>query len=532
MEQKRCLALNRAFSSFDQRVINGGFVQHHGCKYLYSLCVTSAAIFLWSLSGWATPGLVLLDNPLRRSFTGFASSVAVVGDLDGDQVPDYLIGAYEYHWNGSLNQGRAFVFSGRSGKVLFTLDNPSPRQDATRNPHHGPAFGSAVAAAGDVNRDGVPDVFVGAFNQESSGRAFVFSGKDGTLLYPVQAPQRQPGAGFGWAVASLGDLTGDEIPELVVGAFAQDGDGRAFVFNGRDGALLRTLAPAPVSRTTSAAGGREYRRAPGASRQPVLPPPPSGSAFGWSVAGAGDLDGDGVPDILVGAPYTSVGDMPVQGRVYAFRGRDGQRLYTLDDPTPRPGAVFGWHVAAGGDFNHDGVPDVLVGAPYKDVETSPAQGEAFVFSGADGTPLLSLHNPTPTKAYSGFGHAVAVSPDINQDGVPEILVGAPYQTVDQFHIQGEVFLFNGRDGRHLTTFDNPYPHQGSMFGYSVAVPGDIDGDGVPDIAIGAFGQSMLDKVAVGRVYVFLSRAERAEAVAEHMRSRKKTAFEGGGACAP
>jgi len=67
-----------------------------------------------------------------------------------------------------------------------------------------------------------------------------------------------------------------------------------------------------------------------------------------------------------------------------------------------------------------------------------------------------------------------------------------------------VFLFNGQDGRHLTTFDDPYPHQGATFGYSIASPGDINGDQIPEFAIGASGQIILDKVAVGRVFVFLS----------------------------
>jgi len=214
-----------------------------------------ALSLLWSLPAWAAPGLLILDNPLRLSFTGFASSLAVVGDIDGDGVSDYLVGAYEYYWRKNLNQGRVFVFSGQSGKLLRTLDLPDPYQGA--------AFGGAVAAAGDVNQDGVPDLLVGAFGQGESGQAFVFSGKTGKLLYTMQAPQRQSGAGFGWALAALGDLTGDGVPELVVGAFAQEGRGRVFVFDGKNGKLLRTLAPPSSSESMT---------------------------FGWSVAAAGDLD--------------------------------------------------------------------------------------------------------------------------------------------------------------------------------------------------------------------------------------------------
>ena len=72
-------------------------------------------------------------------------------------------------------------------------------------------------------------------------------------------------------------------------------------------------------------------------------------------------------------------------------------------------------------------------------------------------------------------------------------------------------LFDGRDGRHLSTFDDPSPHQGSTFGYAVVSPGDVNGDQIPDFAVGAAGQSIMDKVAVGRVYIFLSRSEHAEA---------------------
>jgi hypothetical protein len=199
-----------------------------------------------------------------------------------------------------------------------------------------------------------------------------------------------------------------------------------------------------------------------------------------------------------------VGAITVQGRVYAFSGKDGELLLTLDDPQPAAGEVFGWRITSAGDLNKDGAPDIVVGAPYKDVGANPSQGQAFVFNGADGKILYTLNNPAP-KPYAGFGYVLVRGPDVDEDSASEILVGAPFQTVDQFHVQGEVFVFNGWDGRHLITFDDPYPHQGASFGYSIASPGDVNGDKFPDFALGASGQGIMDKVAVGRVFVFLSR---------------------------
>ena len=429
---------------------------------------------------WADSHLILLEQPQRQSFTGFGSSFAQVGDLDGDGVPDYVVSAYQQYWGGNMKQGRAYVFSGRTGLLLRALDLPDPQKDAGAGmtPYNGASFGNAVAAAGDVNADGTPDIVVGAFNQKGRGEAYVFDGKTGALLFTLQPPQPQLGAGFGWAVASLGDLTHDQVPELLISAIAQDGTGRAFVFDGKTRALLYTLAP---------------------------PAAQSGGAFGWSVTSIGDLDKDGVPDLVIGAPYTTVGNNPVQGQAYAFSGRTGALLYVLNDPEPRASATFGWCVAVGGDFNGDRVPDVLVGAPYKDVGDNRYEGAAFVFSGVDGAPLYTLHDPALDNVYAGFGSSMAASPDLNNDGVADILVGAPFQAVDQYRIQGEVFLFDGQTGKHLSTFDNPAPHQGSSFGYMVKSLGDVNGDHVPDVAISAVGQTLLERYfAVGRVYIFLS----------------------------
>lgn len=112
----------------------------------------------------AQPRIVNIDHPHQLPITGFASDFAVLGDVDGDGAPDYVIGAYQHRWNGNERQGRVFVCSGRTGSLLYTIDNLSPQPDG--------AFGYAVAATGDVNADSVPDVLVGAFGQGEAGSAW------------------------------------------------------------------------------------------------------------------------------------------------------------------------------------------------------------------------------------------------------------------------------------------------------------------------------------------------------------------------
>ena len=466
---------------------------------LSSRCIVTS-LFVTVLVSWgavvqAEPSIMTIDHPAKLPLTGFASAFEVLGDIDADGIPDYLIGAYQQRVDSNKRQGRVFVYSGRTGRLIHTIDNPSPQPDS--------AFGFAVAALGDLNADGVPDFIVGAFGQGEagsalsltladqegqlkegldikkvgSGQAFVFSGKDGQLLYTLQAPEQDAGAGFGFSTAALGDLTGDGVPELLIGAPAQGGSGRAYIFNGQDASLLHVLSP---------------------------PSPPGRDAFGWSGAGAGDLNKDGIPDLLVGAPYTNVGEHAILGRVYAISGSDQALLYPIEPPNPKAGSAFGWDIASGGDLNKDGVTDTLVGAPYRDVESNSEQGEAYAFNGVDGSLLLSLHDPGQKNAYAGFGYRVAWTDDINEDGASEILISAPHQTVDEFQIQGSVFVFNGWDGRHLISFDNPNPHQGSKFGYTLGSPGDLNNDGIPEFAIGASGQTIGANVAAGRLFVFQS----------------------------
>ena len=490
-----------------------------GSRFCRVLLVCLLAAPPLALAPASAPAKVLdVDNPRFHSFAGFAETMAMIGDVNGDGASDFLVGSYndpvEAHVRFGLErlrsaaemkvvrEGRAFVFSGTGGELLYTVDSPkSPEVEAARYSRFGLGFGCAVAALGDVSRDGTPDFAVGAFSHSRSGRVFIFSGRDGSLLATLTDPTLPEEAAFGWALASLDAGRGGAAANTI--AVGAPGVDKVIVFS-----------------------------AEGAKRLFAVGNPAGPGAFGWALDRAGDVNGDGVSDLIVGAPYQDLGGKGSSGRVvpqragslgaapekaaeehrrnrvhgqaFVFSGANGNPLLTLDDPTPTPGAALGWVVAGPGDVNKDGTPDLLVSAPYRDAEQVRSQGAVFLFSGKDGSLLYALATPNP-HSFSIFGLFAAGAGDVNGDDAPEIVVGAPYQTVDLYSLQGQLFVYNGRDGRHLFTFDDPYPQQGALFGSAALVPGDLDGDAVPEFIIGAPGQSLDGKPAVGRIFIFTSK---------------------------
>jgi FG-GAP repeat protein/VCBS repeat protein len=325
----------------------------------------------------------------------------------------------------------------------------------------GDQLGYAVSSAGDVNGDGVPDVLVGApYAGVGETHVRVYSGSDCTMLWGLaDTGSVGTGGSMGWSVAKLGDVDGDGCSDLVVGCPAdtvlRSFDGSAEVISGRTGSVL-----------FSAHGDRDNDR------------------FGASVSCAGDVNRDGVPDVLVGteAPLSRA------GYVRILSGADGSTLFTLWEPNPpdETGQYghFGATVSGAGDVNRDGWDDVIVGASLGDGSFNDS-GIATVFSGRDGHVLWSFFG---TASQDYLGTSVAGIGDANGDGYADVVVGAPGYTDPRRPTQDDVGLarvYSGRDGTVLYDFTGDVRDR--FLGMSVGAAGDVNGDGLADIAVGTFG---------------------------------------------
>ena len=483
---------NQAFANFGISVSTAGDVNGDGYSdvavgaYAYDdLAIDAGAIFAYygSASGLnASPNFSTSNS---QESAAFGYSVSLAGDVNGDGFSDVIAGAYAYD-NGQNSEGRAYVYYGSLTGLL--PQQSGPFQWITESDQANAYFGYSVSTAGDVNGDGYSDVIVGAYGYDNGhsneGSAFVYHGSPGGLRSSAShtAESNQSDANFGYSVSAAGDVNGDGYSDIVIGAESFDNgelnEGRVYVFHG------------------SASG-------PGASADWIAESERDNARFGCAVSTAGDVNGDGYSDIIVGANlYT--GDQPDEGRAYVYYG-SATGLTAFPDwiaEGNQANSFFGGSVSTAGDVNGDGFADVIVGAKLYD-NGQNQEGRALVYFGSSsGLSTIANWSAEGNQNNSNFGGSVSTAGDVNGDGFSDVIIGATGYTDGQ-SFEGGAYVYYGSASGLSNTAD--WITQGNQtnanFGCSVSYAGDVNGDGYSDAVIGSrlFDNGFTDE---GRAFVF------------------------------
>lgn len=219
-----------------------------------------------------------------------------------------------------------------------------------------------------------------------------------------------------------------------------------------------------------------------------------------AVSGIGDLTGDGRADFVAGAFRADIPGTGDAGQVFLYSGRTTDLFDTLSSPNPETGGWFGHAVLGFDDINADGIPELVVGASPESPGVRGA-GRVYVFDGATRELLDTLVSPNPS-AFGQFGVALGRVPDVNQDGVDELAVGAFRENFAGVGDSGRAYLFDSATGSLLHTFVHPDGETGTVFGIIVDGLDDLNGDGAGEILVGASGADVDAVIDAGEAFVF------------------------------
>ena len=417
---------------------------------------------------------------------GLGWSVRTAGDVNGDGRSDIVFGS-PFVDSGGFNQGRAQVH-------LATADDyTSVAAFATESNQVGAGSGSCVGFA-DVNGDGYADLLGSAWfydaGETNEGRAYCWLGGYSGISNPADWYEEgnRANAFFGRVIANAGDVNGDGYEDVVVTA---PGFSSAFTAEGRASVYLGSSTGLAASASWNALGGQ------------------ANADFGWAAASAGDVNGDGYGDLVVGAQNFDNGQTD-EGATYLYLGSSGGLATApfMRWEANQTSSKMGFSVAAA-DVNGDGYSDILSGAPLHD-GSQTNEGRLFVYFGGPGALSQSPSQMlTRFVANAKFGISVSSAGDVNADGFEDVVVGASGWSNGQSG-EGSIALYLGSAVGlvSVTAFTYEPNSADALLGEWVTNVGDVNADGYSDFAVGAPGYGANHE---GRIYVFAGASDAANA---------------------
>jgi FG-GAP repeat len=381
------------------------------------LSLASVVLSPSALAQAPDPPEIIWDDSPMSAYYHHGYSVAWLGDVDGDEVDDYAAS--------TAGRSRVEVYSGDSKTSIATLSG-------------GVRHGHSLTYIGDIDFDGVPEFAAGTpYVNSNTGEVRVYSGADFRVLYTVSG--QQAGDYFGWGLAAIGDTDNDGIPDFLVRSYRDQGI---------------------VSLHSGVNGAKQYEILPGAQWEYA----------GEGLAGIHDQNGDGAADFLVGAPGRG------SGEVVLHSGANGAALASFQVTGTRE---FGAAVCGLGDLDGDQVPDFAIGAPATALLGSSHVGEVRVYSGQS---LNQIRRRQGTAQSQKFGQLLADAGDYNRDGVADLLVASPGADANGLNGAGKVELLSGVDLSVLGSVGGTQQYE--RMPSSLAGFGDAHHDLHPDYLIG------------------------------------------------